>query len=91
MKYAFRENLINARKAKDYTQKDLAALLGITEQHYQRLEAATSKGSVDVWEKLKALLDAPSIDCLLEQAQEKEKDGRQPVQSPAQRANFTST
>ena len=65
-----RENLTNARKNKGYTQLELANMLGITERQYQRLEAGTSKGSVDVWEKLKIILHAKSIDWLLEQSDE---------------------
>ena len=41
--------------------------LEITLQHYQRLEAGTSEGSVKVWSRLKEILNAPSIDHLLEQ------------------------
>lgn len=63
-----RENLIKARKKAKYTQLELAGKLGITEWHYQNLEAGTSKGSVDIWEKLKAILHAKSIDWLLEQS-----------------------
>lgn len=63
-----RENLINARKKQGCTQLELANKLGITERHYRALEAGTSKGSVDVWEKLKVVLHAKSIDWLLEQS-----------------------
>jgi len=62
-----RINLTNARKEKDLTQRDLAAIIGITEQHYQRLEAGTSNGSTRLWEKLAQVLDK-SIDYLLSQA-----------------------
>ena len=65
-----RGNLVNTRKIKGYTQLELANRLGITERQYQRLEAGTSKGSVDVWEKLKIILHAKSIDWLLEQSDE---------------------
>nr|DAS18888.1 MAG TPA: helix-turn-helix domain protein [Caudoviricetes sp.] len=63
-----RLNLISARKNKQYTQTELASKLNITERQYQRLEAGTSKGSVDVWEKLKLILRAESIDWLLKQS-----------------------
>lgn len=66
-----RENLINARKKQGCTQLELANKLGITERHYRALEAGTSKGSVDVWEKLKFILRAKSIDWLLEQSDDK--------------------
>lgn len=63
-----RKNLIKARKKQCCTQLELANKLGITERHYQNLEAGTSKGSVDIWEKLKVVLHAKSIDWLLEQS-----------------------
>lgn len=65
-----RENLIKARKKYNYTQETISVKLGITPRQYQRLEAGTSKGSVDVWEKLKTILHAKSIDWLLEQSAE---------------------
>lgn len=63
-----RTNLINLRKEQGYTQLELAKKAGITDKHYQSLEAGTSKGSVDVWEKLKLILRAESIDWLLMQS-----------------------
>lgn len=63
-----RENLISARNKRGCTQLELANKLGITERHYRALEAGTSKGSVDVWEKLKLILRAESIDWLLMQS-----------------------
>lgn len=65
-----RENLMNARKSKGYIQMQLAEQLGITMRHYQALEAGTSDGSIKVWEKLKTILHAKSIDWLLEQSDE---------------------
>lgn len=62
-----RENLINMRIKRGYTQSELALKVNITERHYQSLEAGTSYGSVKVWEKLKVILHAKSIDWLLEQ------------------------
>lgn len=61
-----RQNLINARQKAQLTQAELAKKLEITLQHYQRLEAGTSEGSVKVWNKLKEILNT-SIDHLLEQ------------------------
>ena len=63
-----RENLIKVRNKYRYTQETIANELGITTRHYQALEAGTTKGSVDVWEKLKVILHAKSIDWLLEQS-----------------------
>lgn len=65
-----RENLIHARKKYGHTQQELAEKVDITERHYQSLEAGTSDGSIKVWEKLKVILHAKSIDWLLEQAVE---------------------
>ncbi|MDR3348840.1 MAG: helix-turn-helix domain-containing protein [Acidaminococcales bacterium] len=63
-----RENLVNARSKAEYTQKGIAEIVGITERQYQGLESGTSRGSIKVWEKLKTLLGAPSIDWLLQQS-----------------------
>ncbi len=60
-----RKNLVSARKAKGYTQVYVAEQISITSRQYQGLEAGSSNGRVIVWEKLKQLLDAPSIDYLL--------------------------
>ena len=59
-------NLITERKTKRLTQKELAKILNITEQHYQRLEAGTSEGSVPIWKTLSELFDC-TINYLLEQ------------------------
>lgn len=65
-----RENLFNARKTIGYTQKEISENLGITKRQYQRLEAGTCDGSVKVWQQLKQILHAKSIDYLLEQVAE---------------------
>lgn len=62
-----RKKLINARQKAQLTQMELATKLNITVRHYQALEAGTSEGSVKVWSRLKEILNAPSIDHLLEQ------------------------
>lgn len=72
-KNLIRQNLINSRKAEDYTQKEISEKLGITPRHYQELEAGTSDGSIRIWKKLKIILKAPSIDYLLEQEADIEK------------------
>lgn len=61
-----RPNLINARIEKRLTQAETAKLLGVSERHYQRLEAGTSNGGIEVWQKLKEIT-GKSIDFLLEQ------------------------
>lgn len=69
MRQKARVNLICARKDKQYTQAELASKLNITERQYQRLEAGTSKGSIDVWVKLKDILRAETIDWLIKQSE----------------------
>ena len=46
---------------------EMAKNLGVTTRQYNRLEAGTSDGSIKVWQRLKDLLKAKSIDFLLEQ------------------------
>ena len=54
-----RNNLIKERKKKNLTQIDLAGILNITERHYRDLEHGDSRGSMEVWEKLKELFHKP--------------------------------
>ena len=79
-----RANLINARNEHQLTQAEMAEKLNISTRHYRTLEAGTSEGSVKVWNKLKEILNAPSIDHLLEQEDtpsiaEKESNGEDEV------------
>ena len=62
-----RKNLINKRKNKNLTQVEIAEKLAISERQYQNLEAGTSNGSIKIWSKLKDILNAETIDFLLEQ------------------------
>lgn len=66
-----RNNLIKKRKKAKLTQVELAEKIKVTERHYKSLEAGTSKGSVQVWEKLRDLLKAPNIDYLLQEETKK--------------------
>lgn len=66
-----RNNLISLRSKAKMTQSELAGLIGVTERQYQNLEAGTSDGSIKVWQELKRLLRAKSIDWLLEQSDDK--------------------
>ncbi len=52
-----RENLKAARKAKGLTQKQVAEYLGITEQHYQRIEYGKTIGKIELWDKLEDLFN----------------------------------
>lgn len=70
-----RHNLINLRIEKRLTQAEIASKLKISERQYCRLEAGTSNGSVEIWQKLKEIT-GESIDFLLEQeVTAKEPDG----------------
>ena len=64
-----RKNLIIMRKKSNFTQAEVAKLIGITDRQYARLEAGTSDGSIKVWCKLNDLFHKP-IDYLLEQVEE---------------------
>lgn len=52
-----RENLRQARKTKGMTQKQVAEFLGISEQHYQRIEYGTTIGKIELWDKLEDLFN----------------------------------
>lgn len=67
MKKSVRKKLISLRQKNGMTQAETAAKLGICVRQYKSLEAGTSDGSVKVWQHLKELLGAKSIDLLLEQ------------------------
>ena len=69
-----RKNLIAMRRKAKMTQKELAALIGLTERQYQNIEAGISDSSIKVWQHLKELLGAKSIDFLLEQEVIKKKE-----------------
>lgn len=71
MKKSNRINLINLRKEKGLTQVQISEYLQISVRQYQALEAGTSDGSIKIWRKLKDLLNAISIDYLLEQEVDK--------------------
>lgn len=61
-----REHLKEIRLRSKLTQEEVAKAIGISKQHYSRLEAGTSEGSVGVWQKLKNFFRVKSIDDLLE-------------------------
>lgn len=52
-----RENLRNARKEKQLTQKQVAEYLNVIERHYKAIEYGERLGSIDVWDKLEDLLE----------------------------------
>ena len=61
-----RTNLVNFRKRKQLTQEAAASAVRLKLRQYQRLEEGSTNGSIPVWESLRTLLDAPSIDYLLQ-------------------------
>lgn len=52
-----RKNLKEARQKASMTQEQVAEYLGITEQHYQRIEYGTTIGKVALWDKLEDLFN----------------------------------
>lgn len=53
-----RKTLIEKRKRKGLTQKEIARELGISERQYCRLEAGTSNGKTRYWFRLSEILGA---------------------------------
>ena len=53
-----RENLKKARKEAGMTQKQVAEYLGITEQHYQRIEYGKTIGKIEIWDELEDLFNS---------------------------------
>ena len=53
---AMRENLKKARKAVGFTQQAMADKLGLTLNHYQKIEYGRLSGSFAVWDALEDLL-----------------------------------
>ncbi len=53
---AVRENLKNARKAAGLTQQAMADKVGLTLNHYQKIEYEKLGGSFEVWDALEDLL-----------------------------------
>ena len=70
MKKSKRKNLISLRQKRGLTQTEAALKIGITERQYQNLESGDSDGSVKVWQHLKELLGAKTIDFLLKREEE---------------------
>jgi DNA-binding XRE family transcriptional regulator len=54
-----RQNLRQARKNTDKTQKETAITIGISERMYQDIEAGTREGKGRIWDALEALFDTP--------------------------------
>ncbi len=52
-----RIKLRQARLDKGMTQKQVAEYLGVTEQHYQRIEYGFTIGKVELWDRLEDLFN----------------------------------
>ena len=50
-----RKNLKEARQKASMTQRQMAEYLGISEQHYQRIEYGITVGKITLWDKLEDL------------------------------------
>ena len=54
-----RNKLIEARKAKGYTQKLLAKAIGMTNVGYAKIEHGERDGTIDTWRKIVSVLSIP--------------------------------
>lgn len=54
-----RLNLLNARINKDFTQQEVADIIGVSKQHYSRIENGQQVGSVEIWDTLEDLFQIP--------------------------------
>lgn len=59
VRVVLRINLKDARQKKGMTQADVAQYLGMKTTSYQRIEAGTRKGDIDLWDKLEDLFGMP--------------------------------
>lgn len=56
--YSIRYDLVELRKAKGLTQKEVAARSGLTQQMISKLEKSTSNGTIETFLKYVHALDA---------------------------------
>lgn len=61
-----RNRIAYLRLTKIWSQYDMAKMLGISQSYYARLERSPTGMSVEMALKVKQLLDAPTIDSMLE-------------------------
>ena len=54
-----RKNLKFERKQKELTQCQVAKSIGISKQHYCRIEKGQQTGSVKIWDKLEEFFNTP--------------------------------
>ena len=50
-----RKNLIQARRVKNLTQKQVSEILKVGERHYKKIESGDTLGSVPLWDILEDL------------------------------------
>lgn len=55
-----RLSLLEARRAKNMTQKELGELIGLSKASISDLERCRVQGKVGTWDKLEALLKVPA-------------------------------
>lgn len=54
-----RLNLLNVRINKDFTQQEVADIIGVSKQHYNRIENGQQVGSVEIWDTLEDFFQIP--------------------------------
>ena len=54
-----RQTLQQARKAASKTQKEISAILGISERYYQDIERGIREGKARIWDALEDLFKIP--------------------------------
>jgi len=64
MSHYFRENLKEARKAKAFTQKEVAKMLNVVESCYANWEQGRTEPSIDNLQKICVILDISANDLL---------------------------
>ena len=62
-----RNNLRCLRRQQNLTQENISERLGLSLRQYRRMELGDENGALSNWYKLKEILNAPSIDYLLQQ------------------------
>ena len=67
-----RINLKKIRQERGLTQADVARYLGMKTTSYQRIEAGTRKGDIELWDALEDLFEVPQRQ---PRATEKKPDG----------------
>ena len=79
-----RAYMVNARLKKDLSMRKVAALCGLTHQHYSRIESGKSKGRISfkVMGLIAEALEIPISDFFLLEMDYLKKSNRQWLQTP---------